>query len=108
MKRREMVERIALKKYGTKNNIDARKIGEISQMLDYITEVCVEALCSGEKIRWKNFFTAEISEWHERYGRNPRTNEVEKFPAVKSVNCKFSQAVKDAINGRETAYDEDD
>jgi Bacterial DNA-binding protein. len=42
----------------------------------------------------------KVIERAERQGRHPQTNEVVTFPPVKSINCRLSESIKDAINGR--------
>ena len=96
--RNEIIKRLALKKYGTESNIDNRKLQECSQICDFIEEIVTEALLDGEKIAWKGFFSAEITNRRERRGRHPQTNEVVVFPPVKTINCRMSQRIKDMIN----------
>ncbi len=97
--KREIVRRAARKKYGS-GRLDALKIEECSQMYDIFEEVLTEALINGEQVKIKGLFTAEVKERPARRGRNPRTNEVQQFPAVKSVSFKISQRIKDIVNGK--------
>jgi DNA-binding protein HU-beta len=81
----------------------------ISQKTGYSKEVCEsvintfaeeikESLINGEKIIIKGFMSFEINERPERNGRNPKTGEVVSFPPVKTIKCKISKAIKEAIN----------
>lgn len=66
----------------------------------FIYEV-TQALARGEKISLSNFMSLEIAERGERYARNPATGEIALNPALRTVRCRISQRIKDAINGRE-------
>jgi len=96
--RNEIIKRLAIKKCGTENNIGESDLQEIGQLCDYLVDVFTEALLDDEKIMWKGFLSAEVAQRGERKGRHPLTNEVVTFPPVKTVNCKFSKSIKDAIN----------
>ena len=67
---------------------------------DKVTDVVTDALVDGDKVIIRKFMSFEVCERAERSGRNPKTGEVTTFPAMKSVKCKISQAIKDAVNGK--------
>lgn len=67
-------------------------------VIDNFAEEIKKSLIKGDKIMIKGFMSFEITERPERKGRNPQTKEVVTFPAVKSVKCKLSKAIKEAIN----------
>ena len=48
----------------------------------------------------KGFATFETKERDERQGRNPKTGKVDTYPAFKSVKCRISKNLKDAVNGK--------
>ena len=96
--RNEIVRRLAIKKYGTENNVGESELQEVGQICDYLVDVFTEAFLENEKIVWKSFLSAEVTQRGERKGRHPLTNEVVTFPPIKTVNCKFSKNIKDAIN----------
>lgn len=98
--RNEIIRRIAIKKYGTKNNVGEFELKEISQFCDYLVDVFIDSLLSEEKIVWKGFLSAEVVERRERKGRHPLTNEVVTFPPIKTINCKMSKSIKDAVNDK--------
>lgn len=67
-------------------------------VIDMLAEEIKESLIKGDKVIIKGFMNFEINERPERKGRNPQSGEVVVFPAVKSVKCKMSKIIKDAIN----------
>ena len=96
----EIVRRIALKKYGTMNNIDDAKLRECAAHIDYLTDVFEDVLLEGEKFVLKGFLVAEVTERGARRGRDPNTGEYIDFPPVKSVKCKVSKQIKDLIKNK--------
>ena len=70
------------------------------KIIDSFSDEVRDCLVNGEKLIIKNLISFEVSERPEREGRNPKTGEVSIFPAVKSVKCKISKAIKDALNGK--------
>ena len=98
--RNEIRRRIALKKYCTKNNVGESELQEIAQFCDYLVDVFKEAFLDNEKVMWKGFLTAEVIDRKECKRRHPITNEVVTFPPVKSVVCKVSKSIKNAVNGK--------
>ncbi len=71
---------------------------DCEKAIDSFAGIFKKSLADGEKILIKGFMSAEVVERPERKGRNPKTGEVSTFPATKSVKCKISQAIKDAVN----------
>lgn len=69
-------------------------------VIDIFSDEVKNCLIKGDKLIIKGFIGFEVSERPERDGRNPKTGEVSTFPAVKSVKCKISKAIKDAVNGK--------
>lgn len=69
-------------------------------VIDCFAEEVKNCLVDGDKLIIKGFIGFEVSERPEREGRNPKTGEVDTFPAVKTVKCKISKAIKDAVNGK--------
>lgn len=67
-------------------------------VIDEFAEEIKKSLIAGNKVMIKGFMSIEITERPEREGRNPQTGKVVTFPAVKSVKCKVSKAIRDAVN----------
>lgn len=70
------------------------------EIIDGFTEEVKNCLLSGERVILRGFATFEVHERKEREGRNPKTGDIVKFPAVKSIRCKMSKSIKDAVNGK--------
>lgn len=96
----EVLKRIAIKRYGTLNNVDESKLQDCASFLDCFADVFTDALMDGEKIVLKGFLTAEAKERKSRRGRDPNTGKVVEFPPVKSVNIKVSRQIKDLVNNK--------
>jgi DNA-binding protein HU-beta len=71
---------------------------DCEKAIDAFAESITESLADGDKVLLKGFMSFEVIERAARRGRNPKTGEVSTFPATKSVKCKVSQAIKDAVN----------
>lgn len=69
-------------------------------VIDIFADEIKNCLVNGDKLIIKGFIGFQVNERPERKGRNPQTDEVSTFPAVKSVKCKISKAIKDAVNGK--------
>lgn len=69
-------------------------------VIDCFADEVRDCLVRGDKLLIKGFIGFEVNERPEREGRNPKTGEVDTFPAVKTVKCKISRAIKDAVNGK--------
>lgn len=95
MSKTEIIKKIAQKMCG---NVNEKSIQQSTTFCDILEEVITEALLNGDKILWKGFISMEVVERAERKGRHPQTNEVVIFPSVKSIKCRISKAIKDAVN----------
>lgn len=69
-------------------------------VIDGLIDEVKDCLVKGEKLTIKGFITIEVHDRSERMGRNPKTGEVDTFPASKSIKCKVSRSIKDAVNGK--------
>lgn len=69
-------------------------------VFEAFTNEIKNCLVSGDKIILKGFMSFEVTERPEREGRNPKTGNVTTFPAVKSIKCRASKAMKEAVNAR--------
>lgn len=82
-----------------------RATGETRMVCDKVVDAFIDelkdAVCRGEKVSLKGFMTIDIGERAAREARNPATGAVQMFPAVKTVKCKVSTAIKKALNGKE-------
>lgn len=67
-------------------------------VIDAFADEVKNCLVNGDKLIIKGFIGFEVNERPEREGRNPKTGAVDTFPAVKSIKCKISKAIKDAVN----------
>lgn len=97
MSKAEIIKKIAEKMYGSVND---KSIQQSTVFCDTLEEVITDALLDGNKILWKGFISMEVVERAERKGRHPQTNEIVIFPSIKSIKCKISKAIKDAVNGK--------
>lgn len=73
---------------------------DCESVIDAFSDEVKNCLVNGDKLIIKGFIGFEVSEHGERVGRNPKTGNVETFPPSKSVRCKISKAIKDAVNGK--------
>lgn len=97
MSKAEIIKKIAKKMYG---NVNDKSIQQSTVFCDTLEEVITNALLNGEKILWKGFISIEVSERAERKGRHPQKNEIVVFPSVKTIKCRVSKAIRDAVNGK--------
>lgn len=74
--------------------------GMCGMIIDSFFDEVKDALIKGDRLLFKDFMVFEVVENGPQRRRNPRTGEVEMYPAHKSVRCKVSKALKDAINKR--------
>ncbi len=83
-------------------NVIAEKTGATKSTCEMLYETCVDeiraALLNGRKVVLKNFMVLEPTERRARKARNPKTGLVENYPAVRTVNCRVSDAIKAEIN----------
>lgn len=70
------------------------------KVIDAFASEVKDCLLNNDKLIIRGFIGFEVSERPEREGRNPKTGAIDIFPAVKSVRCKISKSIKDAINGK--------
>lgn len=68
------------------------------QVVNSCIEEIIDLLVRGDKLVLKNFMSFEIIERAEREGKDLKTGETTTYPPVKSVKCKVSKTVKEAIN----------
>ena len=97
MGKNEIVKQLAERIYG---NVNEKNIRKCTEFCDTLADIFTDALLDDKKITWKGFLSVKVIERAERQGRHPQTNEVVTFPPVKSINCRLSESIKDAINGR--------
>lgn len=96
MSKTDIIKKIAERIYG--DTTDAN-IQQATQFCDTLVDVITDALIEDKKIMWKGFISAEVVERGQRRGRHPQTNEIVTFPPSKSVKCKISKTIKDAVGG---------
>ena len=92
MTRGELVSKLAYYAGVSRVNCDA--------VLEAMPDVIAEALANGDKVPIRNLIIFETSTRAKRSARNPSTGEIVIFPEVRTVRCKVSRALKDAINDR--------
>lgn len=68
------------------------------RVIDACIEEVIDLLVRGDKLVLKNFMSFETIERAEREGRDLRTGKPITYPPVKSVKCRVSKAVRDAVN----------
>lgn len=73
-------------------------IDTCEQVIDACIEEVIDLLVRGDKLVLKNFMSFETIERAEREGKDLRTGEPIIYPPVKSVKCRVSKAVRDAVN----------
>ena len=71
---------------------------EAEKVLKSLTEIVTKALANSEKVVLPGLGTFEISERPERDGRNPRTGEMTKIAAARTVKFKPGKSLKESIN----------
>ncbi len=90
MNKTELIERVAAKNKMTKKDTAMA----INGMLDVLTQ----ALERGEKTQLIGFGSFEVKERAARVGRNPRTKEAVKIPAVRTPVFKPGKKFKGKVN----------
>lgn len=70
------------------------------ETIDIFINEIKKSLIKGDRVVIKGFAVFETYERPEHKARNPKTGEIEKFSATKSVKCRISKAIKDIINGK--------
>lgn len=76
-----------------------RQYEYVAEIFDAIFETMKEYIIDGDGVYIKEFAKIDVSERPERLARNPKTDEVELFPATKIIHCKFSDKLKKAVKG---------
>lgn len=71
----------------------------IKTIIDYLQEEAVETLRNGEVFNLRGFVKLEVGERAERKLRDFKTGEMKSVPACKTVKCKVSKQLKDAVRG---------
>ena len=92
MTRGDVIKKISKKK---KCNYDT-----CAFVIDSFFDEVKNALINGDRVLFKDFMVFEVVENNPQRRRNPKTGEVEMYPAHKSVRCKISKTLKNAINER--------
>jgi len=90
MTKLEFIEAIAAKSGLTK--------ADSSRAVEAFQSVVTETLKKGDKVTLTGFGVFSVSKREARNGRNPRTGEVVKIAASKSVKFKTGSKLKDAVN----------
>ena len=75
---------------------------ECEEIIDAVSETIIDALYDGDKVVWQAFCTFEVRDRLNQCHRDPKTNEVIKFPPVKVIRCNMAQIVKNVINRKKT------
>lgn len=97
MGRTEIIKRLARRIY---ENPSAKQYQQCAIICDTIVDIITDALVDDEKVLWKGFFSAEVIERGETKRRDPQTGEIVTYPPVKSITCRMSKAIKDAVKGK--------
>ena len=92
MKKSELLNKIS-------NRIGIQR-ATCESVLDAMIDEIKDALVMGDKVSIQGFMTFDLGERGERKARNPATGEITTFPAVKTIKCKMSREIKDAINNK--------
>ena len=90
MTKLEFIEAIAAKSGLTK--------ADSARAVDAFQSVVTETLKKGGKVTLTGFGVFSVSKREARNGRNPRTGEVVKIAASKSVKFKTGSKLKEAVN----------
>ena len=90
MTKLEFIEAIAAKSGLTK--------ADSSRAVEAFMSVVTDTLKKGNKVTLTGFGVFSVSKREARNGRNPRTGEVVKIAASKSVKFKTGSKLKEAIN----------
>ncbi len=90
MTKLEFIEAIAAKSGLTK--------ADSARAVDAFQSVVTETLKKGDKVTLTGFGVFSVSKREARNGRNPRTGEVVKIAASKSVKFKTGSKLKEAVN----------
>lgn len=72
---------------------------------DCLQDIMIEAWLRDDKVMWEKFFVALPVERAAHRGRNPKTNEVEEFPPMKSIKFTIHPKVKGMLNEEGEYFD---
>ncbi len=97
MGRTEIIKQLAERIYGNATNAELQ---QCANFCDTLVDIFTDALLEDKKIIWKGFLSVEVAERGARKGRHPQTKEIVTFPPVKTINCKISKSIKEAVNGK--------
>ena len=97
MSRTEIVKDIAERVYGVPTKED---ISTCENFCNAFTDLVIDSLIEEKEVRWTGLFTLKVVDTPPRKGRNPKTNEVEDFPASKKLVCKLSRGLKQIVLGK--------
>lgn len=92
MNKTELVALVAEKASMSKKDAELA----LSSTLSAITD----AMAKGDKVQLVGFGTFETKQRGERNGKNPRTGEPVKIPAVTVPSFKAGKNLKDAVSGK--------
>ena len=70
---------------------------ECEKVINAFRDIVIETVSNGEDIMIKGFVSFEITERKGRDGYNPYTGKIQKLAPVKTVKCKVSKPIKDAV-----------
>lgn len=101
MTKKELIKRTAIKASEMSSWKKKEFCVDVERIIDAYISVVAEALADGQKICIKDFMVIEPVTQPERRGRNPKTGEVDTFPAVKRVHCRIAPKIKRQINKKE-------
>lgn len=90
MNKSELINAIATK--------SGMKKSQVSDALDYFTQVVTEELANGGEVALIGFGTFSVKDRAERTGRNPKTGEPLHLPASKAPTFKAGKGLKEAVN----------
>lgn len=90
MNKSELIHAIATK--------SGMKKSQVSDALDYFTQVVTEELANGGEVALIGFGTFSVKDRAERTGRNPKTGEPLHLPASKAPTFKAGKGLKEAVN----------
>jgi len=84
----------------------ARKTGRqyeyAAEIFDAIFDTIKGYIIDGDGVYIKEFAKIDVAVRPERLARNPKTDEVQLYPATKVIHCKFSDKLKQAVKGEES------
>lgn len=92
MNKSELITETALKTGMTRKDTE--------RVLNVAFELMTQELANSESVKISGFGIFSVKERMERYGRNPRTGEMLKIPAVKAVQFRPGKALKEAVEGK--------